>query len=605
MLFTELIEETPAPSSATTKDAKRAATAATTTTTTSSSSSTSSSTSTSTSTKSKSKTRKSNKNAKSSTCIDKADAALTADDPILAPQIVGHRNLLTPECFGDDAAADANAKTSCDAAADTAEGAPTLSADDEDMAVLTPERLRGGNSNKSDEDKASKESNSKSKAEGKASDKVSSKKEGVEYYVGLMSGTSIDGLDAALIGIIPGKKGFENVATVSIDWDSDLKALLHQLCVKESAHDRIEDLYAAGNGIAATSAKLVKQVIAGAGLTASDITAIGSHGQTVRHCPQQHFSVQIDNGPQLANTTGIDAVVNFRAADLALGGQGAPLTQAFHQQIFASNDRVRLVLNLGGIANLTVLAPKGKLITAFDTGPANTLMDYVCRSYLQCGYDEKGKHARIGHIDHEALSKLLTHPYLQRDLPKSTGREDFNADTIAFMLGDLPDLALLRSPEEEQRLCDILATLTEYTAITVADAIAKVATKFATQLGCNGSKQQPQLPLLSQQPQQPQLSADLIVCGGGALNVFLCERLLALAKERGLDLELKSCCEFGVDPKFLEAQAFAYFAYCCIHAKTLNLGSTTGATSPSILGMLCPAPHGAYTQRTTAFYTKA
>lgn len=438
---------------------------------------------------------------------------------------------------------------------------------------------------------------------------------GTEYYIGLMSGTSIDGLDGVIIEISPAATAdsansalcFKTVATGSLDWPLELKNTLHQLCQQGSEAERVEPMYAAANGVATYEAQLVTQLLTKAQLKASEITAIGSHGQTIRHCPQQSFSVQIDNGPLLAHRTGIDAVVNFRAADLACGGQGAPLTQAFHQKIFARQGISCFVLNLGGIANVTALGKDGELLTAFDTGPANTLLDYVCRTYLGTTYDQDGAGAKAGSVDQAALKHLMEHPYLQKDFPKSTGREDFNADTIAFMLQDLqPVTAHTQSTAPTvhntstacstssacaagsagsapapaspinsnlQRLHNVLATLTEYTALSVINALEQIVAHYHKAMSAE---------------------RDLVLCGGGALNPFLRQRLQALAAERQLHLHLKTCDEFGVDAKFLEAQAFAYFAYCTIHGQCLNLGKSTGAQSPALLGCICPAPHGHY-----------
>lgn len=427
-----------------------------------------------------------------------------------------------------------------------------------------------------------------------------------EYYIGLMSGTSIDGLDGVLMSITTAPSSssssssssspqtkvnqvdaevdefappicLQTIATTSLDWPADLKATLHQLCQRGSEAERIEPLSLSANAVASHEAQIVQQLLQKSGLPATAIMAIGSHGQTIRHCPNLGFSVQIDNGPLLAAQTNIDAIVNFRAADIACGGQGAPLTQAFHQKVFAQEQRSCMVLNLGGIANVSALGKDGQLLTAFDTGPANTLLDYVCREYLNLAYDPHGEHARAGRVNHEALAHLLAHPYLARSFPKSTGREDFNVDTLAFMLPP-------RAPKEQatplavdttklNQLNDILATLTEYTAHTVIDAIANIIDSYAEAMSAE---------------------RDLILCGGGAYNDFLRERFAALAKQRQLHLTLHCCEDFGVDAKYLEAQAFAYFAYCTVHGYCLNLGSSTGAQHNTVLGCLCPARNGYY-----------
>lgn len=427
-----------------------------------------------------------------------------------------------------------------------------------------------------------------------------------EYYIGLMSGTSIDGLDGVLMSITPQTDAslsstssyptalsdatkqepkpeidkfapplkLQIIATVSLDWPDELKATLHQLCQRGSEAERIEPLSLAANAVASYEAQVVQQLLQKSGLLASDITAIGSHGQTIRHCPDQGFSVQIDNGPILAARTNIDAIINFRAADIACGGQGAPLAQSFHQKVFTKEQRSCFVLNLGGIANISALGKDGQLLTAFDTGPANTLLDYVCRDCLKIPYDTNGEHARAGKINTNALAQLLEHPYLARPFPKSTGREDFNADTIDFMLSPLAQQH--QQPPEQldaSTINDTLATLTEFTACTVIDAIEKIINTYNSAMSTE---------------------RDLILCGGGAYNVFLCERFNTIATQRQLHLKMHACEDFGVDAKYLEAQAFAYFAYCNVHGYCLNLDKSTGAQSNAILGCLCPARGGYY-----------
>ena len=390
------------------------------------------------------------------------------------------------------------------------------------------------------------------------------------YYIGLMSGTSIDGLDGVLIAIDSyNPLRFHTLTTASLPWEPEIKDTLHQLCLKNSSVDHTEELYAAANAVAQHEAKLCLQLCQQAALAPSFITAIGAHGQTVRHCPQQGFSVQIDNGPLLANLTGIDAVVNFRAADIALGGQGAPLTQLFHQQILAQEGQSCFVLNLGGIANVTALGRNRELLTAFDTGPANTLLDYVCRTYLECMYDLDGGYAQKGQIDTALLQRLLSHPYLQRDFPKSTGREDFNAELLQREVPLTPKQHLTL-----EQACTLLCTLTEYTVITVLDGIAAIKARY---------------------PQSISEHSDLILCGGGAENTFLRERMAQVAAERGLGLQVRTCTDFGVNTQFLEAQAFAYFAALTVQGQTFTgLCHSTGARADTILGCICPAPQGHY-----------
>lgn len=421
-----------------------------------------------------------------------------------------------------------------------------------------------------------------------------------EYYIGLMSGTSIDSLDGVLVSITPKAQGvhLKTLATTTLDWKPEAKELLNSLCTQES---KVIDLALGRQLLAAQASLVVQRLLNKTQLKAKNITAIGSHGQTIWHAPEQKsllterlkrclptvpgvdalhlgFSLQIDNGPLLANSTEIDTVSDFRSADLAQGGQGAPLTQAFHQMIFGEAGKMRLVLNLGGIANLTVLDHDCQLVTAYDTGPANTLIDLYCRHVVGCPYDQSGDFARAGKVNLEQLKALLDCDYFARPAPKSTGRELFNAHYLQDKLGlTLPPVKTLQpatkcTPTPEQ--CDLIATLTEFTARTIRSQICAQT--------------------LVAQRVAPGEHVDLIVCGGGAFNSYLLLRIKQLCAKQGLSLDLHHSADFGIDPKFIEAQAFAYFAYCTVHALPLNLGTSTGAVAPSILGSLSPAPHGHY-----------
>ncbi len=435
-----------------------------------------------------------------------------------------------------------------------------------------------------------------------------------EYYIGLMSGTSIDSMDGVLVALTPdehslGGVTLKTIATKSLDWTDAGRHLLNQLCQPSHAENNVVAVAAARQVVAAQSSLVVAELLSKAKLSATDITAIGSHGQTVWHAPtpsaSQHLtaclppqdqlsqaqqeqlkhlhlgmSLQIDNGPLLAGSTGIDVVSDLRSADLAQGGQGAPLTQAFHQMIFGDPHKVRMVLNLGGIANLTVL-DHGQLQAAYDTGPANTLIDLCCQTYAAQNFDRDGLLARVGKVNTKQLKLLLSDPYFAQPAPKSTGRELFNAHYLKTKLG-LQLSAAEFTPQGKTEtimpaVTNLIATLTEFTARTVSDQIVAQARQLTD-------------------PQDP---IELIVCGGGAFNTYLMERIHALGQKSGLKLTLRNASDLGVDAKFIEAQAFAYFAYCMVHAQPLNLGQSTGALHPSILGSLSPALNGHYarTQR--------
>ncbi len=374
-----------------------------------------------------------------------------------------------------------------------------------------------------------------------------------ELYIGLMSGTSIDGIDAALVEFDHGKSTI--IASHSIDYDKETKELLHSLCTPSNSE--IDKSGVASVKIAEYEAKACLELLEKAQVKPQDIVAIGSHGQTVRHRPERHFSVQLDNGALLSALTGIDVICDFRSADLAHGGNGAPLAQAFHREQLGCDDMVSMVLNLGGISNLTVIGNDSThtILEAFDTGPANTLIDCACRMLLNIPYDKDGKFALQGKVLKGILGKYLNAPYLKRLPPKSTGREDFNPDFIKD--------ELLFATQDPVFVTDLITTLTEFTVVVNINAIRQCLYRHSID------------------------KARLILCGGGAYNPYIREGLKkALSKN---NVEVLMAEEVGVNSKLLEAHTFAYFAYKFTHRECVDLGDSTGASTPSILGCLYPA----------------
>ncbi len=270
------------------------------------------------------------------------------------------------------------------------------------------------------------------------------------------------------------------------------------------------------------------------------IRAIGSHGQTIRHHPERHFTLQIGDPNCIAAETGITTVADFRRRDVALGGQGAPLVPAFHAAIFRSPDQNRVIINIGGIANITILPADPALpVIGFDTGPGNTLLDAWATAQLGQSYDDKGGWARSGKIHSDLLAHLLRDPFFKRKAPKSTGREYFHLEWLNR------HLSLAVASE------DIQSTLVELTAQTMIDAI---------------------LPYFS--------SAEVFICGGGVHNFFLMERLKILAPQ----WSIQSTAALGVNPDWIEAMAFAWLAKQTLGHLSGNLTTVTGATKPAILG---------------------
>lgn len=361
-------------------------------------------------------------------------------------------------------------------------------------------------------------------------------------YLGLMSGTSADAIDAALVDI-------EGDELVILDY--------RQFPIAREVRQALAGLNAASSLSEATEldaltgelfASATRALLAANGLKPEQVKAIGSHGQTVLHLPAATppRTLQIGNPNLIANLTGIDTVADFRRADMAAGGQGAPLAPAFHAWKFRSDQVNRVVLNLGGMANVTLLpADAAAEVQGFDTGPGNTLMDAWIQRCLNRDFDEDGEWAASGESQDELLTRLLSDPYFSAAPPKSTGKDDFNLGWLTEMMGTTGD---------ERRPHDVQASLLELTAASVTEAIATRA---------------------------PQ-TEEVLVCGGGARNLVLMRRL----RQRLPGLSLKSTAEFGIDPDAVEAVAFAWLAKQRLDEIPANLPAVTGARQPVILGGL-------------------
>lgn len=373
-------------------------------------------------------------------------------------------------------------------------------------------------------------------------------------YIGLMSGTSIDAMDAVLADFDNGSRRV--IAKSSRAWTKEEKSVLSSLC--KSGNDELEKASRAGIFIAKAQAQCIKDLLAKASISSADVKAVGSHGQTVRHCPDQGFSVQLNNPALLAELCNIDVISDFRARDLALGGEGAPLTPAFNSGFFKSDEEPRYILNLGGIANITVLNTGGEIISGFDTGPANTLLDLCARRFLKSSCDLNAQAASKGRVNQEVLNELILHPYFGKLPPKSTGRELFNEDFIAKQL--------LMVEKKKLSENDLLATLTELTVKTASMALLFEVSSHNLKGGT------------------------LILCGGGAKNPLLCSGFKKLLSNFGI--RVCDCSEFGAGSDTLEALSFAYFAYLFTKGLKLNLGSSSKASKSAIAGNLTPAADG-------------
>lgn len=366
-------------------------------------------------------------------------------------------------------------------------------------------------------------------------------------YIGLMSGTSADAVDAILVAI-PSEAPLRVLAVHSHPLPRELRIAVEALMrPADNELDRIGELDVAIGHLFADAAVAL---IAHAGLSARQIRAIGSHGQTVRHRPQAHhpFSLQIGNPALIAERTGITTVAHFRARDIAAGGQGAPLAPAFHAWAFRSPNRARIIVNIGGIANITVLpSDPSEAVTGFDTGPGNTLLDQWTQRHHGKPFDDSGAWAASGMLREELLAALLADPYFRQRPPKSTGREYFNLDWLDRVTARFPQLSAV----------DVQATMTHLTARSIAKAIDEYAPH----------------------------AEEVFVCGGGSHNRFLMETLAALLAGRRVDTTEA----IGVSPDWVEASAFAWLAHQAMEGKPGNLPSVTGARRAAVLGGIYPA----------------
>lgn len=359
-----------------------------------------------------------------------------------------------------------------------------------------------------------------------------------QYYIGIMSGTSMDGADAVLISM-QGATWQAALAHSFLPFSDGLRQEL--LALQQIGGNELHRSILLGQTLSRLYAGLVRQLLGQTGLTAADITAIGCHGQTVRHAPAYGYSIQLADLPLLAELTGIFTVGDFRSRDLAAGGQGAPLVPAFHQALFRHTQETRVVLNIGGISNISVLPPQAPAF-GFDTGPGNMLMDAWMQHIWQLPYDKNGEKAARGRLLPDLLAKLLDHPYFAQPHPKSTGRELFSLEWLRGRLkgGEAPE--------------DVLQTLLRYTAQTIFDAILSAA---------------------------PDVH-NLYICGGGIQNAALMQALEKLAAPHRIALH--STAALNLDPQWVEAAAFGWLAACWINRVPGNPYHATGANKACILG---------------------
>ena len=371
-----------------------------------------------------------------------------------------------------------------------------------------------------------------------------------EYFIGLMSGTSLDGVDGVIADFSAHAPALV-LACASMPFKACFKDEL--LALNTPGDNELHRAALAANQLADTYAQVIEHLLvsaAASGIRRKDIVAIGAHGQTVRHRPQEFgigYTLQLNNPALLAERTGIDVVADFRTADVAAGGQGAPLVPAFHDALWGDSNRARAVLNIGGISNITLLHTDGR-VDGFDCGPGNALMDYWCQRHTGQPYDNAGAWAASGKVHGPLLAQLMSSAYFTRLPPKSTGRDLFNPAWLDLQLERFNAL----SP------ADVQATLTMLTAQACAQDLRN------------------HMPA----------ATELLVCGGGALNTELMRQIgFALP-----GVPVSSTQAHGLPPLQVEATAFAWLAQAFTHNKPGNLVAVTGAKNPRVLGALYKAP---------------
>ncbi|MEO6967641.1 MAG: anhydro-N-acetylmuramic acid kinase [Rhodanobacteraceae bacterium] len=357
-------------------------------------------------------------------------------------------------------------------------------------------------------------------------------------YLGLISGTSADGIDAALCSFDPAPRLH---AALTHPYPNDLRARILELAQGDGA-TTLDEIGALDAAIGGCFADAALALLARSGSAAEDVRAIGSHGQTLRHRPNAtpRFTLQLGDPNLIAERTHITTVADFRRADFAAGGQGAPLLPILHAALLGEHGVTRAVLNLGGIANLTVLRADGHVL-GFDVGPANGLLDAWCALHSGESFDRDGVFAARGQADAALLARLLDDPYFGLAPPKSTGREHFHLDWLRARLNDR-----VLSPE------DVQATLIALTARSVADAVTAHAND----------------------------ADEILVCGGGVHNPVLMQALQHVLAPRAV----ASTAQAGVDPDYVEAMAFAWLARERLEGRPGNLPSVTGAEGLRLLG---------------------
>jgi anhydro-N-acetylmuramic acid kinase len=365
-----------------------------------------------------------------------------------------------------------------------------------------------------------------------------------ELFAGVMSGTSLDGVDAVIANFAVEGKACETLGAAHIAFPSLLRDEL--LALQQPGTNELARAGAAANMLAELYSDAIARALAAAKITREDVVAAGVHGQTLRHRPDRGFTVQLNNAARVVEKTGVMVVADFRSRDVAAGGQGAPLVPAFHAALFGRRDRYRVIVNIGGIANITVLPPDSE-VHGFDTGPGNVLSDLWCARNRGMNFDAHGAWAATGKPNHALLEVLLADPFFHAPPPKSTHRDKFNLQWLEERL------AAAHIDDEAE---NIQATLVALTARTIADAIRAYAPH----------------------------AQEILACGGGANNVTLMKYLLDELTPR----KVTTTADEGVPVEQVEALAFAWLAREALAGRPANLPEVTGAKGRRVLGAIYP-----------------
>ena len=391
--------------------------------------------------------------------------------------------------------------------------------------------------------------------------------------LGLMSGTSLDGVDAVAVdfaGSVPQFRGHYHVP-----FTDEMRAELLALCTP--GNNEIDRMGRTSVELAKIYAHAIAELLNTADIPRKEVAAAGVHGQTIRHRPEEGWTLQLNNPAMVAELSGLNVIADFRTRDVAAGGEGAPLVPAFHAQVFTGNV-ARSIVNIGGISNITFLPPVKSYgsVTGFDCGPGNILLDAWCAKHLERPYDAGGRWAATGTVNEALLTRLMAEPYFTKEPPKSTGRELFNLAWLENILKEFPSVSA----------ADVQATLTRFTAKSIVDAVTRFAGRTEELYVCGGGALNRTLMASLQDEAGAKIAKAILT----VFDLHLCDTLLQADPDSSpiAKIAVKSTMELGVAPMHVEAMAFAWLAWAFLKRQAGNLPEVTAATGPRILGALYP-----------------